>query len=132
MTQDKPRIASLKPVVFEDQRRVTLEMVVQDLPSTISNIMFMPDLSDTPPTRPPKPEQGTTSPYPNVELSILDSRRQQVASLFIVEHKEMHTSLTLHLSSPDPQEHYIARAEMTFNDKTIDVVEVPFVLNQAD
>ena len=130
MTQDKPRIASLKPVVFEDQRRVTLEMVVQGLPSTISNIMFMPDLSDTPPARPPKPDQGSTaSPYPNVELSIFNSRRQQVASLFIVEHKEMHTSLTLHLSSPDPQEHYIARAEMTFNDETIDVVEVPFVLN---
>jgi hypothetical protein len=130
MTQNKPRIASLKPVVLEDHRRVTLEMVVQDLPSTISNIMFMPDLSDAPPTRPPRPDPGAVSPYPNVELSILNSQRQQIASLFIVEHKEMHIALTLHLSSPDSQEQYIARAEMIFNDEIIDVVEVPFALNR--
>jgi hypothetical protein len=81
------------------------------------------------PARPPKPADNTPGPYPNVELSILNSLRQQIASLFIVEHKEKFTALTLHLSNPDLQENYSARAEMTYQDEIIDAVEVPFTLN---
>jgi hypothetical protein len=132
MTERRPRIASLQPVVLKDNRRVTLEMVVEDLPHTISNVMLRPDLSDSPPTRPPKPDPNAPSPYPNIELSILNSHRQQIADLFIVEHKEKHTALTLHLPSLDVQGQYIARAEMIHNDETLDVVEVPFTLNQVN
>jgi hypothetical protein len=133
MTSKKPTIASLKPVVLADNRRVTLEMVVDNLPTVFANIAFsMPDTLDPPPTRPPKPAADTPSPYPNLELSILNSRRQQIASLFIVEHKEKFTSLTLHLTAPDVQEQYTARAEMTYQDEIIDVVETPFSLHQAE
>ncbi|HXV42752.1 MAG TPA: hypothetical protein VEC96_06785 [Anaerolineae bacterium] len=133
MTSKKPTIASLKPVVLADNRRVTLEMEVDNLPTVFANIAFtMPDMLDPPPTRPPKPAADTPSPYPNLELSILNSRRQQIASLFIVEHKEKFTSLTLHLTAPDVREQYTARAEMTYQDEIIDVVETPFSLHQTE
>ena len=133
MIEKKPTIASLQAVVLADNRRVTLEMVVENLPTTFANVAFsMPDMLDPPAVRPPKPAADTPSPYPNIELSILNSRRQQVASLFIVEHKEKFTSLTLHLSSPDVQEHYTARAEMTYLAEVIDIVETPFSLHRTE
>lgn len=132
MTVQKPRITLLNPVVLKDNRRVILELVVEDLPVDFANIMFMPDVTTPPPTRPPKPDPDAPSPYPNVELSILNSHRRQVASLFIVEHKEKNIALTLHLRSPDLSEQYTARAEMTHNDEIIEVIEVPFTLNQAN
>jgi hypothetical protein len=133
MTDSKPSIYSLRPIILEDNRRVTFEMVVENLPAAVSNVMFtMPEQSDTPPTSPPKLDPDAPSPYPNIELSILNSHRQQIATLFIVEHKEKHTSLTLHIPSPDNQEQYTARAEMTHQDQILDVVEVPFTLSQSD
>ncbi len=133
MTEKKPTIASLQAIVLADNRRVTLEMVVENLPTTFANVAFsMPDMLDPPVVRPPKPAADAPSPYPNIELSILNSRRQQVASLFIVEHKEKFTSLTLHLSSPDVEEQYTARAEMTYMAEVIDGVETPFTLHQTE
>ena len=134
MTEKKPTIASLQAVVLADNRRVTLEMVVENLPTTFANVAFsMPDMLDPPAVRPPKPAADTPSPYPNIELSILNSRRQQVTrELFIVEHKEKFTSLTLHLSSPDVQEQYTARAEMTYMAEVIDSVETPFSLHRTE
>lgn len=133
MTDKQPKINSLKPVVLADNRRVILEMVVEGLANPASNnMLLMPDLPGEPVAGPPKPDPNAPRPYPNVELSILNSRRQQVASLFIVEHKESHTDLTLHLSQPEPQEQYTARAEMTYNEEIIDVVETPFRLNQVN
>ncbi len=133
MTQKKPTIASLQPIVLPDNRRVTMELVVENLPTVFANIAFtMPDLLDAPPARPTKPAADAPSPYPNIELSVLNSRRQQVASLFIVEHKERFTSLTLHLRELAGQEQYTARAEMSYKDEIIDVVETPFALHQAD
>jgi hypothetical protein len=132
MPQHPPTITSLRPVVLDDKRRVTIEMVVENLPTTFSNVMFtMPDLSETRPEAPPKPEPNAASPYPDVELSILNSQRQLVTDLYIVEHKENRSSLTLHIPSPDIHEQYIARAEMTYNDETLDVIEVPFTLNKG-
>ena len=133
MTQKKPTIASLQAIVLADNRRVTLEMVVENLPTTFANITFsMPDMLGPPAVRPPKPAADAPSPYPNIELSILNSRRQQVSSLFIVEHKEKFTSLTLHLSSPEVQEQYTARAEMTYLAEVIDIVETPFSLHRTE
>ena len=37
MTDNKPRIASLQPVVLADKRLVTLEMVVEGLPHLIES-----------------------------------------------------------------------------------------------
>jgi hypothetical protein len=128
MTDNKPRIASLQPVVLADKRRVTLEMVVEGLPPSFSNITFMPDPSDPALVRPPQPDPDAPSPYPNIELSILNSRRQKIVDLLVVEHKEQRIALTLHLPSLDPQAQYTARAEMIYNDNTLDVLEVPFTL----
>lgn len=133
MSAQKPRIASLNPVVLEDNRRVTLELVVEGLPTTAANVaLMMPGMLDAPPGRPAKPAANAPSPYPHLELSILNSRRQQIATLFIVEHKESFTTLTIHLRSPDPQEQYTARAEMTYQDEIIDVLETPFSLHQVN
>lgn len=131
MTQQQtPKIASLKPIVYPDKRRVMLEMVVEHLPTIFSNVAFtMPDMPAQPP---PKPEANAPSPYPNLELSILNSQGHEVAALFIVEHKEELTALTLHLRAPDADEQYTARATMTYQNQVLDVVETPFTLNQAD
>jgi hypothetical protein len=132
MSQQKPRIASLQPVVLPDNRRVTMELVVENLPTMFANVAFtMPDTLGGPPAKPPQ-SADTPSPYPNLELSILNSRRQQVASLFIVEHKERTTSLTMHLRQPELAEQYTARAEMTYMDEIIDVLEIPFTLHPAN
>jgi hypothetical protein len=133
MADTKPSISSLRPIILEDNRRVTFEMMVENLPTTIPNVMFTtPDRTDMPPTSPPQPDPNAPSPYPDIELSILNRHRQQVATLFIVEHKEKHTSLTLHIPSPDSQEQYTARAEMTHQDQILDVVEVSFTLSRSD
>jgi hypothetical protein len=129
MSNKTPKITLLQPVVMSDQRRVSLELKVENLPTTFSNIMLMPDLLDDAPGPPPKPDRDAPSPYPNIELSILNSQHQQVATLYIVEHKEPETALTLHLRAPDATEQYTARAEMTYQDETLEVVEVPFRLN---
>jgi len=133
MIQNKPRIVSLQPIVLGDNRRVTMELVVENLPAVFANVAFtMPDMLDPAPAGPPKPAADVPSPYPNLELSILNRHRQQVASLFIVEHKEEFTALTMHLRQPDLQEDYTARAEMTYQDEVLDVVETSFRLRQAN
>lgn len=110
-----------------------MELVVEDLPSLFANVTFtMPDTLGGSPAKPSKSADDSPSPYPNLELSILNSRRQQVASLFIVEHKERATSLTLHLRQPELSEQYTARAEMTYLDEIIDVVETPFTLHPTN
>lgn len=131
MTQPLPKITALHPVVLPDNRRITLELTVENLPVTFANVLLtMPDELASAPGGPARPAPGAPSPYPNVELSILDSQRREVASLFIVEHKEDYTALTLHLRAPNPAEPYLARAEMTRNGQTLDVVEAPFTLHQ--
>lgn len=133
MTAKIPRIASFKPIVLEGQSRVSLEMVVENLPTTAANVMLMmPDTLNEGPPGPPKSDPDAPTPYPNIELSILNSRRRQIASLFIVEYKETHTALTLHIPAPDLTEQYIARAEMSHNGQVLDVVEVPFSLDRGE
>jgi hypothetical protein len=124
-------ITLLQPVVLPDNRRVRMEMVVENLPGdSFANVnLFMPDVSGGAAAR---PDPHAPSLYPNVELSILDSQRREVTSLFIVEHKERQTALTMHLPAPDPEEQYTARAEMTYQDETLQVVEVPLRLNPVD
>jgi hypothetical protein len=129
MPDSTPSIASLQLIVLNDNRRVTFELEVENLPATVSNVFFsMPDM-EADSAVPPRPDPDAPSPYPDLELSILNRQRQQVASLLIVEHKEPSLALTLHLRAPDPQEPYIARAQMVYQNEPIDVMEVPFTLN---
>ena len=128
MTDSKPQIKSLQPTVLPDNRRVTFNIVVTNLPPMINAFFTMPDtgegVASSPAQNPDEP-----SPYPNIELSVLNSQRQQIASLYIIEYKEEHTALTLHIPASDTQAQYIARAEMTYQDEIIDVIEIPFTLN---
>ena len=144
MKENPPKITSLKPVVLPDNRRVTMELVVDNLPS-VGGKPFGINLYDTPPAsrlpltedefsdaKPDPPSGRHENQYPDIELSIFNCDQQEVASLLIVEHKEPFTSLTLHLRSPQANERYTARAEMTYNDETLEIVEVPFTLEAAN
>ena len=79
------------------------------------------------------PEPGDDrppSPYPDVTLSILDQVGKEMASTYIVEHKEHELDFTLHMRSTEPGATYTARAELTMNDEVIQKVQVPFQLGE--
>jgi hypothetical protein len=140
MEENTPKIRSLKPVVLPDNRRVIMELVVDNLPSVFGG-SFGIDLYDSPPTSnlPLSAEKDTDvetgspdvqhqSEFPDIELSIFNSDQQEVATLLIIEHKEPFTALTLHLRSPQVDGRYTARAKMTHDNKILEIVEVPFTL----
>lgn len=127
-------------------------------PGPGSNLAFFPDMPQTEATAPadgatpplapnvdlftdtdsssqmpvaPKPsprEDRPPSPYPDVTLRILDQHGNEVATTFIVEHKEPELEFTLHLRVSEPGATYIARAEMTRSDEVVQTVQVPFEL----
>jgi hypothetical protein len=70
------------------------------------------------------------SPYPDVTLSIFDHGGNEMASTYIVEHKEPELDFTLHMRSPEPGASYTAYAELTMNDEVIQTVQVPFQLGE--
>jgi hypothetical protein len=71
------------------------------------------------------------SPYPDISLSILGPAGNQIASTYIVEHKEPELDFTLHLHTPEPGAIYTACAVMTMNDEIIQSVQVPFELGMS-
>ena len=130
MTTPKPKIASLTPVVLPDQRRVMLELVVENLPTITTNVTLnIPGEagSTDQPTEHPLPGAND----PNVDVTIINSQGRTVASTFIVEHREEAVQLTLHLRQPDLNDRYIARAEVTYQEDVLDVVETSFTLTEA-
>ena len=135
MTVSLPKITLFNPIVLPDNRRVTMELVVENLPQLPGFASNVINFYDAPPPSPgpgagPNSQDDPADKFPNVVLSINNSAGQEVASLLIVEHKEPQTSLTLHLRTPpDQNEQYTARAEMSLKKETIEVVEVPFTLN---
>jgi hypothetical protein len=79
------------------------------------------------------PELGNDrprSPYPDVTLTILDQGGNEMASTYIVEHKEPELDFTMHVRSPEPGASYTAYAELTMNDEVIQTVQVPFQLGE--
>jgi hypothetical protein len=129
-----PRFVSLTPLVISHER-VSLDLVTENFPVK-SNVLLDFDLenstvsTETPPNDslqdPEDPIRN--SPYPNVELSIIDEDGSEVANLFIVEHKERRVSMTMHIRRPQPGKKYIARAEMVQNQSTLQTLTVPFIL----
>ena len=59
---------------------------------------------------------------------VIDQHGNEVASTFIVEHKEPELEFTLHLRVSEPGATYVARAEMASSDKVVQTVQVPFEL----
>lgn len=106
-----------------------------DPPSPAPNVDL---LLETPPFRqrstgdlPSAGDDRPSSPYPDISLSILDPDGNQIASTYIVEHKEPELDFTLHLHAAEPGAIYIACAVMTMNDEIIQSVQVPFELGIA-
>jgi len=79
----------------------------------------------------PMPDKNRPpSPYPDVTLSILDQGENEIATTFIVEHKEPELDFTLHLRTSEAGATYTARAELTLSDEVIQTVQVPFELKE--
>ncbi len=66
------------------------------------------------------------SPYPDVDLSVFDRNGQEVAAVYIVEHKEPDLEFTLHLRSVEAGGTYTVRATLTDSGQVIQIVEAPF------
>lgn len=131
MTTQKPKIASLAPVVLPDQRRVMIELVVENLPTISANVTLSMPGETAVPADPVGPPVSSLPIYPNVELTIINGQGRAVASTFIVEHRQEVVQLTLHLRQPDVNDRYIARAELTYQEAKLDEVEIPFTLAEV-
>lgn len=151
---DPVRIESLTPQPFPDLRRVSLILRVSGLPaygagSNVINFLDMPQpeeedqegkpagwpatpdvdlLAEPLPANEPPAGHRPPSSFPNLTLSILDQQGNEIASTYVVEHKEPELDFTLHLRTFEPGDTYIACAEMTMNNEVIQVVQVPFEL----
>jgi len=116
----QPTITSLQPTVLADRRRITVDLVVANLPTLIPNITLT------------MPADGASdyfsSPYPNLSLVILDNTAHEVAGLFIVEYQEDHVTLTLHLRTEQVVNPLLVRAEMFYGETMIDSLEVFFTI----
>lgn len=137
MTNSVPQFVSLTPVVLNPER-VSLYLKTTNFPGK-SNVSLDFDLGDGVAQQNlanqelEDPEAMLrNSPYPNVELSILDDEHNEVAQVIIVEHKEENISLTLHIRHPQPDKTYIARADMIHNQQLIQTLTVPFKLQPSD
>ena len=127
-----PHMTTLEPVVLT-HNRISLKLeTVFPLKSNVAMLDFMPnDLpSSTKEAEAPLDldEAIRTSLYPNIEMSILDEQNHEVASLFVVEHRDPNLSLTLHIRHPQPGKNYIARADLIYQQKLIQTLTVPFTL----
>jgi hypothetical protein len=130
------RIESLIPKPLPDLRRVSFTLRVSGLPaygpeagSHTIQFFDMPNREQGDEAEPATfGDERSPSPFPDVELNILDRQGNEVASTYIVEHKEANLDFTLHLRDAQPDTTYIARARMTLNGETIQVIETPFDL----
>ncbi|RME40656.1 MAG: hypothetical protein D6796_16925 [Caldilineae bacterium] len=119
---DRPHLVSLEPLVL-DASRVTLNLKTTGFPP-VPNVAFT--LNAPAPADAPAPAEE--SPYPNVELSLLDADDRLVAQAIIVEHREEEVSFTLHIRRPRPGATYTARAEMIHGQNVLQTLRTPFVL----
>jgi hypothetical protein len=132
VTMTTPQLITLEPVVLTNNR-ISLNLVTKFPPqSNVALLNF--EFDDTPPQQKSTPapldldEAIRTSPYPNVELRILDEEHHEVASLFIVEHRDPNLSLMLHLRQPQPGKQYLAQADLIYQQKLLQTLTVPFGL----
>lgn len=138
MTKTVPQFLSLTPTVLSPDR-VLLDLKTTNLPGG-SNVFLNFDWegekteaakqTDHPLEDPEAVIRD--SPYPNVELSILDDEHHEVAQMIIVEHKEEHISMTMHIRHLHPGKTYIARADMVHNRQLIQTLSTPFKLQRSD
>lgn len=120
-----PRITTLTPLLLAGKNQVTMDMLVENLPDTTANVTLTIPNQDTPlDLSSPSPE--FVSPYPNIILTIFNQHNEQLTSLFIVEHKEPRTTLTLHLPENLPSGEYVGQAELLYAEDVIQTVTTTF------
>ncbi len=155
MIATRPKLVLLDPVAL-DARRVMLTLKTvgfpprSNIPACMVNFATpTPDVSvnfelnaphpstSEPPVKAPQPngkaqddlpEPEEESPYPNVELSLLDADNNEVAQAMIIEHQEEEVSFTLHIRNPQVGQAYTARANMFYNQELLQSLSTPFVL----
>lgn len=118
------QLVSLKPIVL-DYNRVVLTLRTAGFASAPNVVLNFNAPAD-------EPEalnfSRSESPYPNVELALLDEDGRQVSQITVIEHRQAELSLTLHLRHPQPGHLYTARAEMKHHHNTLHALNVPFIL----
>lgn len=129
-----PEFVSLTPIAV-DSRRITLRLRTTNFPE-VSNIKLdlNPDSSrlNSPDSLKPDPAQAyLETPYPNVELSLLDQQNNPVAEVIVIEHQEETLELTLHLRNSQPDQPYIAQAVMSRGPEVLQTIQTPFTLKSA-
>ena len=144
MARSMPQFVSLTPIVLSTDRvLLNLETTNFESPSNVflefdsgsdaSSSELVAGLDPTKEqTRLDIEEAIQNSPYPNVELSILDPDGNQVAQLFIVEHKEAQVSMTMHLRQPRVGEVYTAKADMIHARTLLQTLTTPFELQSQN
>jgi hypothetical protein len=135
MTNSLPQFVLLEPTVL-DLNRVTLHLKTTGFPpvSNVSlNFTLPPSEPVVDPQSPPDPAKILEqSPYPNVELNLLDENNQSVAQATIIEHKEKDFSFTLHLRNPQSGKKYTAQADMIHRQQIIHTVSTSFILENSE
>ena len=130
-----PRFVALETIIL-DYSRVILNLQTTDFPSP-SNVALNFDLPNLPvddndnDNHQPHTNNSNSlenSPYPNIELSLLDKDDRLIAQATIIEHREKAVSLTLHIRRPQPNNTYTAQADMVYNQKIIHSISTPFIL----
>jgi hypothetical protein len=125
-------MTTLEPVVLT-YNRISLKLdTVFPQKSNVALLDFNPNPSPSSTKEAEAPldldEAIRTSPYPNIEMSILDEGNQEVASVVVVEHRDPNLSLTLHIRHPQPGKRYTARAYLIYQQELIQTLTAPFTL----
>lgn len=120
-----PTITTLTPLLVAGKNQVAMDMRVENLPDITPNVTLTVPNQDTSLEVPPLSSEFL-SPYPNIILTIFNHHNEQLTSLFIVEHKEPHTTLTLHLPEKLPPGEYVGQAELLYAEKVIQTVTTLF------
>lgn len=144
---DVPQFETVTPTVL-DARRVSIHLKTINLPEqhgigcmvnfNDANNLPKISLSVEPPPAPttpaPPPEAPEDMPafeqskFPVVEVNLVDANQQSVAHAMIIEHRDPELDITLHIREPQIGSVYTAYAEMIYQQKLVQVVEAPFVL----
>jgi len=153
MTATPPKLVLLEPVAL-DSRRVMLTLKTTGFPpranipacmvnfanstpgtSVNFELNAPPPPTSEPPVKAPQSNGKTQddppeeeSPYPNVELSLLDADNNEVTQAMIIEHQEEDVSFTLHIPNPQMGQAYTARASMFYDQKLLQSLNTPFLL----
>lgn len=146
---DNPKFILLEPTVI-DYNRVLLNVKTADLPAGSAggaclvpeaNVTLKFDLDSNGPYQPIAPTKQAApsnpdlfedeSPYPTMELALLDEDDKLVAQAMVVEHQEADVSFTLHIRRPQPGKTYTVMARMSKKDEDIHTVKTQFLLESA-